>query len=231
MTNYHLHGKSPFSIVAVHGGPGAPGSLCSLASALSSGYGVLEPFQTKSTVSSLVDEMRETIKTYATQPVVLIGHSWGAWLSLVFASSHPLKVSKVILISSGPFSESFVPEIEKRRLACLSYKEKNEFSVLVNLLEADSQGSSVINKNAALRRLAELVAKSDYYDSVDSRSDDEAAVRVEGGAYSNIWKEAAEMRKSGLLLSVVRKVGCPVVAIHGEHDPHPADGVSVIPPV
>ena len=33
------------------------------------------------------------------------------------------------------------------------------------------------------------------------------------------------MRKSGQLLEEGRKIICPVVAIHGDYDPHPATGV------
>jgi pimeloyl-ACP methyl ester carboxylesterase len=33
------------------------------------------------------------------------------------------------------------------------------------------------------------------------------------------------MRRDGSLLATVRQIRCPVVAIHGEDDPHPAAGV------
>lgn len=33
------------------------------------------------------------------------------------------------------------------------------------------------------------------------------------------------MRKSGQLLEIACKIRCPVVAIHGDYDPHPAAGV------
>jgi pimeloyl-ACP methyl ester carboxylesterase len=33
------------------------------------------------------------------------------------------------------------------------------------------------------------------------------------------------MRKSGELLALASQITCPVVAIHGEYDPHPTDGV------
>jgi pimeloyl-ACP methyl ester carboxylesterase len=44
--------------------------------------------------------------------------------------------------------------------------------------------------------------------------------------FERVWSEAAEMRRDGLLLRAAAKVSCPVVAIHGSYDPHPADGVS-----
>ena len=32
--------------------------------------------------------------------------------------------------------------------------------------------------------------------------------------------------RRGKLLEFAKKIQCPVVAIHGEHDPHPSEGVS-----
>ena len=39
------------------------------------------------------------------------------------------------------------------------------------------------------------------------------------------WKEAEELRRSGKLLASGKQIKCPVVAIHGDFDPHPAEGV------
>jgi len=41
------------------------------------------------------------------------------------------------------------------------------------------------------------------------------------------WKEAAALRESGELLGFADRIICPVVAIHGEYDPHPVDGVKL----
>jgi pimeloyl-ACP methyl ester carboxylesterase len=35
------------------------------------------------------------------------------------------------------------------------------------------------------------------------------------------------MRQTGRLLELAHQIRCPVVAIHGDHDPHPAEGVRV----
>jgi hypothetical protein len=41
-----------------------------------------------------------------------------------------------------------------------------------------------------------------------------------------VWQEAAELRRSGALLELGRTIRCPVVAIHDDYDPHPAEGIS-----
>jgi hypothetical protein len=48
MKNLRKYGKSPFNVAVIHGGPGAPGEMAPVARELSSGWGVLEPFQTVS---------------------------------------------------------------------------------------------------------------------------------------------------------------------------------------
>jgi len=40
-----------------------------------------------------------------------------------------------------------------------------------------------------------------------------------------VWPDAAELRRSGELLRLGKHIKCPVVAIHGDYDPHPAEGV------
>ena len=48
---------------------------------------------------------------------------------------------------------------------------------------------------------------------------------LRGDVYQGVWQEADEMRRSGELLALARRIRCPVVAIHGDYDPSPAEGV------
>jgi pimeloyl-ACP methyl ester carboxylesterase len=43
--------------------------------------------------------------------------------------------------------------------------------------------------------------------------------------YAAVWPEAARLRQTGELLRLAALIECPVVAIHGVYDPHPAEGV------
>jgi pimeloyl-ACP methyl ester carboxylesterase len=40
-----------------------------------------------------------------------------------------------------------------------------------------------------------------------------------------VLKEGQELRRNGKLLELARQIQCPAVAIHGDYDPHPAEGV------
>jgi pimeloyl-ACP methyl ester carboxylesterase len=43
--------------------------------------------------------------------------------------------------------------------------------------------------------------------------------------YKGVWPQAVELRRNGRLLELGKRVRCPVVAVHGDYDPHPAAGV------
>jgi pimeloyl-ACP methyl ester carboxylesterase len=51
------------------------------------------------------------------------------------------------------------------------------------------------------------------------------SVDCQADIYNSVWPEAAALRKSGKLLEMGQSIHCPVIAIHGDYDPHPADGI------
>ena len=55
--------------------------------------------------------------------------------------------------------------------------------------------------------------------------DESEALEIRGDIFQGVWKEAARLRTSGELLALGTRIECPVVAIHGDCDPHPAEGV------
>jgi pimeloyl-ACP methyl ester carboxylesterase len=103
----------------------------------------------------------------------------------------------------------------------LSPDERAEFDAALAAL-GDPQAAG---KDAHLRRLGELAHKADNYDPLPDECRDGDRVNVSGDAYQGVWHAAAEMRRTGELLALARQIRCPVTAIHGDHDPHPAEGV------
>jgi pimeloyl-ACP methyl ester carboxylesterase len=43
--------------------------------------------------------------------------------------------------------------------------------------------------------------------------------------FQGVWGQAEQLRSSGKLLELGKSIRCPVVATHGDYDPHPAAGV------
>jgi pimeloyl-ACP methyl ester carboxylesterase len=77
--------------------------------------------------------------------------------------------------------------------------------------------------DADLERFGKLMSKADAYAPLAGQ-DNPLPANVQ--IYDRVWSEASKMRDSGKLLRLARRVRCPVVAVHGDYDPHPADSIS-----
>ena len=218
MTNLRTYGQAPYQVAVIHGGPGAAGEMAPVAQELAPGRGVLEPLQTARSVAGQVGELKKVLEENGDLPVILVGFSWGAWLGFLVAAHHPSLVRKLILIGSGPFEEKYVARLQETRLSRLSEDERMEYrSVLARLSDARAQ-----SQDASLERLGELASKTD---SCDPLRGEPEAIAFQAEIHQRVWQDAVEMRRSGRLLGLARQVRCPVVAIHGDYDPHPAEGV------
>ena len=211
------HGKEPYHIVVLHGGPGAAGSAFGLARLISKEFGVLEPMQSKYTIMEQEEELREQIENNCSGKVRLVGHSWGAWLAGLFAEKFPDKVEKVVLVGCGPLEEDYVSQIGERRKKNMSQGEVEEFDRILRQLE-DGFGE----KDEYLRRLGEICDRADGYQEEESSAD---KAEVNGKLHEKVWKEAAGLRKTGKLSERFERISCPLVLIQGAVDPHPPEGV------
>ena len=93
-------------------------------------------------------------------------------------------------------------------------------------------------KKTAMVRMGELFRKTDAFDPIEIKSTefdrsqtirpcresgyDNSIVQCDSDIYQAVWREASLLRQKGELLDLCQKVQCPVVAIHGDYDPHPA---------
>jgi pimeloyl-ACP methyl ester carboxylesterase len=195
--------------------------MAPVARELASRWGVLEPIQTATSLEGQVEELRTVLESHADSPITLIGFSWGAWLSFIVAAHYPMLVKKLILVGSGPYEERYVASLRETRLSRLSEGERTEFESIVGMLgDPATEG-----KDALLARLGALVSKTDEFDPVVGGLNEADSVSSQGDVFQSVWKDAAELRRSGELLRLGRQIRCPVVAIHGDYDPHPAEGV------
>jgi pimeloyl-ACP methyl ester carboxylesterase len=225
MQNPRRYGASPYTIAVIHGGPGAPGSVAPVARALADRWGVLEPLQTADSVTGQVAELAQALTNHAAVPATLVGHSWGALLSYLVAAHHPALVRKVVLIGCPPFTAADAAGIEATRLARLTPAERDRAAELQRAL-ADP---AVPDRDATLAELGHLFGRTDAYDPIDHEDHAGAAsdaLPVDGDIFTRVWGEASALRASGELLALAERVRCPVAAIHGDYDPHPAAGVA-----
>jgi len=220
MDNFRQYGQAPFQVVLIHGGPGAPGHMAPVAREMSSLCGILEPFQTESSISGQVEELKTILEKNGDPPVVLVGFSWGAWLAFILAALYPPLIQKLLLVSSGGFEEKYGEKIGLARMSRLDDRDRKEAHSLMNELG----DPAVEDKDKILARLGKLFTKADAYNPITLETEE---LEVRFDIHQKVWKKAVEMRKSGRLLALGEKIQCPVKAIHGDHDPHPAAGVQI----
>jgi len=216
--NLRKYGKAPYSVVVIHGGPGAPGTMAPVARQLSSNRGVLEPLQTKTSIDGQIQELKSLIKKNGEIPITLIGSSWGAMLGFIFSARYPDYVKKLIMIGSAVFEERYAAEIQETRLSRLKKSERSEIlSLFESLNDPEAQ-----DKNNILTRIGDLFTRTDAYKPFTL---DTEVLECQGDLFTKVWNEARELRISGQLLKLGKRIRCTVAIIHGDYDPHPVEGV------
>jgi len=221
MKNLRKYGKLPFRVAVIHGGPGAGGEMAPVARRLAAGRGVLEPIQTARSLEGQVEELSTTMEKYGNPPITLIGFSWGAWLSFIVTARNPEMIKKLILVGSGPFEEKYVASLHQTRLSRLDEEESAEFEFIIKALG----NAAIEGKDRLLARLGVLASKTDVFDTIKDEREEPDLFGSRGDIFQGVWRDAAELRRSGKLLELGNLIKCPVVAIHGDYDPHPAEGV------
>jgi len=220
MKSFRKYGKPPYNIVLVHGGPGAGGEMAPVARGLEFDFGVLEPIQSAMSIQGQVEELKEVLDENGDMPFILVGFSWGAWLSYVFAAEHPTYVKKLILISCGPFEVKYAKKIGETRLKRLSNEERAEVNSLMDVLN----NPGIEEKTLEFKRLGDILSKADAFDPIEPEHEE---IELQVDVFQSLWNQATRWRRSGRLLRFGEAITCPVVAIHGDFDPHPAEGVEI----
>jgi|SRR6056297_678111 len=216
---YRSHGEKPFHVLAIHGGPGASGSLYDLCEKIGKETGIVELLNQGESIEAQINEIHKVVNALADQPVILIGHSWGAWLSIYYENAHPQVVKKIILVSSGPFDQDYVNHIEQTRNNRMSRKTKEKLSE--HFVKINEMDETIANEHFA--KAGQIISSLDSFDVY--QEDISEKTNIDMNIYRKVWSEAAQRRKSGQLIEAVKKVKCPITVIHGDHDPHPLEGI------
>jgi pimeloyl-ACP methyl ester carboxylesterase len=127
-------------------------------------------------------------------------------------------IRKLILISSGPFEEKYSRDIMKKRLSRLVDAERQETLSLIDSFNVPNRD----NMSKKMARFGQLISRADSYDPLPHADE---VVGMQFRVFQGVWKDAEQLRRSGELLKSGKHIQCPVLAIHGTYDPHPAEGV------
>lgn len=212
------YGHPPFTVAVLHGGPGALGEMQPVAKAIAAHYGTLEPLLSAPSLETQIQDLRLHLQASGELPVILCGHSFGAWLAYLFAARYPSMVKKLILVSSGPFEDRYANDVVKTRLRRLSPDKQRS---LADLQQAITTATGA-EQDRLFSRIGQLLFTVDSYNPFPY---EEISVEYRYQTFKCVWSEADTLRRTGGLLREGRRIRCPVTAIHGDYDPHPAEGV------
>jgi pimeloyl-ACP methyl ester carboxylesterase len=210
------YGRNPFQIGLLHGGPGASGGMKPVAETLSTDFGILELLQTEKSIDGQIKELYYQLASRGDLPITLIGYSWGAWLGFIFTSMHPDLIKKLILVSSGAFEKKYNKDFTSLRLSRLNKNDRKEAERLISKIKAGNTG------NDTLKQFGKLMDIADSYDSLPIEND---SGEINMQIFQSVWTEASKLRETEKLINFADNIKCPVVAIHGDYDSHPSEGV------
>ncbi len=230
----YAHGNPPYSIVVLHGGPRAWGDVKALAKEIGPKFGVLEPYDQGEKIKSSLHQLQKIIRTYGNPPMTIIGHSWGAWIAVLFGASYPALVKKVILIGAGPFTSDLTHQIDQTRQSRMNSSERKRYR---DFLVQDYDPKHGIPWEE-MNWLTKFCKKLDLYEPLPSvnlsrqTNEIDAVQEILGKEtqfkpFMALNHELELMRRDGKLIEAMENVECPVVAIHGDYDSHPAEAVEI----
>lgn len=148
----------------------------------------------------------------------VIGHSWGAYLALLYAVKHPERVSRLVYFSGTGIDPAWHRDYRRNREAKLSPNSRERLRVL------DSRRPAATEEDLA--RIEEersaLIESTNYYDAVrfgDTARFDRFPINYKQNAILNA--ECKRMEAAGDLHDRVRRVDAPTLILDGEGDPRP----------
>ena len=127
-------------------------------------------------------------------------------------------VKKLILIGAGPFEEKYASDIMQTRLSRLNQADRSETINLLNMLQSKDHPE----RKKLFRRFGDLMSKADTFSPF---SEENHVLEFQTDIFNSVWPDAKALRGSGKLLEMGKAITCPVVAFHGDYDPHPIEGV------
>lgn len=205
-------------VIALHGGPAAPGEAAPIARGLAGAFRVLEPWQRGSgastlTVATHVEDLRALVvaRCGGTSPAI-VGESWGATLALAFAAAHPDLAGPIVLVGCGTFDKASRARMNE------VLAERGGAELQAELRELDARypdpGERLLQRYSRIRVLYD-------FDPVEEPADDPEIPPFDARAHAETWSDMLRLQEEGVYPAAFAAIRGRVLMLHGSHDPHP----------
>ncbi|MFO0548522.1 MAG: alpha/beta hydrolase [Polyangiaceae bacterium] len=220
---------SAMPILLLHGGPGLWDYLGEVGAALSDLGEVMSYDQRacgRSTgglhdLARAVADLDAVAAAFTREPLVLVGHSWGASLALAYCLAHPERVRGVVYACGVGVDPNWRLSFTRRFAAMTTGLE---LPTLVEIEIAPPEERARLTREILVRRWAvELV----HSRGAEARA---ATLLVPGVVLNldltrSLSPEVAETLEGEEVLARARKLDMPFLLVHGELDPRPIESV------
>ena len=208
------YGSRGPAVVAIHGGPGAGGSMAPVARALAGSFRVFEPIQRGSgdrplSVARHIEDLRDVIEAISDGSPALVGHSWGAMLALAFAAAHPAVAGPIAVIGCGTF------DVDSRRefQATCEARMDDDFRRRMEQVQSGADDSS-----DRMEDVGALFSELYAYDPLDAG---EGQGTFDARAHDETWSDMIRLQTEGVYPAAFSAIRSPMIMMHGAYDPHP----------
>ena len=165
-------------------------------------------------VGNFVDDLEALRSGLGLGKITLLGHSWGARLSMEYAIKYPANVRRLLLLSpagSMDYLDEYFQAIQART--------DNKTRAKLKKIE-ESEGFKE-KEPKALEEYYRLSTRAFFYDTSKCSQLDftlsERTAKNQGIVAGLLMKEIM----SGNIFSGLRNINCPTLILHGEADPLP----------
>jgi proline iminopeptidase len=218
-------------LLVLHGGPGAHHDyLLPQMLALAEKYELIFYDQRGGGRSKTEDRSPMTWQTHVSdlaliarelvgEPLSIVGYSWGGLLALLYSveafersEQINLTPARVVLIEPAPVTRPFRAQFES------SFSERQASASVQQLREQLAQSGLRERDPDAYRQRAFELSVAGYF-ADPQRARELTPFRVMGRVQQQVWESLGDFD----LLQRVEQVDCPVLILHGRHDPIPLE--------
>lgn len=162
-----------------------------------------------------VEDMGAIVREFGTDPLAIVGYSWGGMLALLYAMEQRknpelLAPSRLALISPAPVTQEY-----RRQFEAEFARRQQSAEILKMRDELSKSGLRESNPEAYRQRAFEVSVAGYFADP--SKATDLTPFRVVGRIQQSVWESLGNLD----LIRDLQGIKIPSIVIHGRDDPIP----------